>query len=173
MLYQEALRSNAEVIVMLHPDWQYDATKIPQLIDPILKGEKDVMLGSRLAEGRGVFCGMPVYKYIANRFLTFIENIAFGFNLSECHTGLRAYSRKVLEKVPYLKNSDDFVFDSQMLADVARFKFRIGEIPVPCRYFKEASSVGFKDGIVYGFKTLWVVLKFMFGVSKQGPEVSK
>jgi glycosyltransferase involved in cell wall biosynthesis len=161
MLYQEALRQNADVIVMVHPDWQYDATKIPQLIGPILKGEKDVMLGSRLAEGRGIFSDMPAYKYIANRFLTFIENKAFGSNLSECHTGFRAYSRKVLETVPFMKNSDDFVFDSEMLADIARFKFRIGEVPVPCRYFKEASSVGFKDGIVYGLKTLGVVIKYM------------
>lgn len=167
MLYQEALKLRADVIVMLHPDWQYDATKIPQLVDPILKGKKDVMLGSRLAEKRGFFCGMPAYKYMANRFLTFIENKAFGFDLSECHTGLRAYSRKVLEKVPYLKNSDDFVFDSEMLADIARFKFRIGEIPVSCRYFKEASSVGIKDGIMYGLKTLGVVFKYVLERKKR------
>jgi glycosyltransferase involved in cell wall biosynthesis len=163
MLYQEALKQGADIVVMLHPDWQYDATKIPQLVAPILKGEKDVMLGSRILGGRkGTLAGgMPVYKYLSNRFLTFVENLILRLKLSEYHTGLRAFNRQVLEKARLDLNSDDFVFDTEMLAQVAALGFRVGEIPVPCRYFPEASEINFWRSSVYGLQTLWVCLKFL------------
>ncbi|NQU16844.1 MAG: glycosyltransferase family 2 protein [Candidatus Saganbacteria bacterium] len=168
MLYDEALKDGADVVVMIHPDWQYDATKIPQLIAPILKGEKDVMLGSRVLGGRlGTLAGgMPIYKFISNRFLTLCENLTLRLKLSEYHTGMRAYSREVLEKIPYQKNSDNFVFDTEVLAEVAAAKFRAGEIPVPCRYFSEASSVNFVNSTIYGFQTLAVCLKYVVNKSK-------
>lgn len=161
MLYREALARGADVIIMLHPDWQYDASKIPELIDPILRGEKDVMLGSRILGGRrGTLAGgMPLYKFISNRFLTWAENMTFKLDLSEYHTGFRAYSRRVLESIPYELNSDDFVFDSEVLAEVSAFGFRAGEIPIPCRYFPEASEINFWRSTVYGLQTLGVCLK--------------
>lgn len=163
MLYRAALARGAEIIVMVHPDWQYDATKIPDLIEPILQGEKDVMLGSRILGGRrGTLAGgMPVYKFISNRFLTWVENLVFGLKLSEYHTGMRAFSRKVLETIPYARNSNDFVFDSEVLAEVAAFGFRAGEIPIPCRYFPEASEINFWRSTVYGLQTLWVCFKYL------------
>jgi len=164
MLYREALKRKADIIVMLHPDWQYDATKIPELIGPILKGERDVMLGSRVLGGGTLAGGMPIWKYISNRFLTFCENLTLGLKLSEYHTGMRAYSRKVLETIPFDSNSNDFVFDTEVLAEVARYKFRTGEIAVPCRYFPEASSVNFIRSTVYGLSTLWVCLKYLLGL---------
>jgi glycosyltransferase involved in cell wall biosynthesis len=162
MLYKEAIDHGADVIVMLHPDWQYDATKIPQMIEPIIKGEKDMMMGSRVLGG-GIDTlagGMPVWKYISNVFLTLCENLSFRLGLSEYHTGFRAYSRKLLETIPFEKNSNDFVFDTEVLARVARAGFRVGEIPVPCRYFPEASSVNFMRSTVYGLQTLWVCVKY-------------
>lgn len=165
MLYKDALSIGADVIVMLHPDWQYDATKIPQMIDPIIKGEKDVMMGSRVLSG-GIDTlagGMPIWKYISNVFLTLCENLTFRLGLSEYHTGFRAYSRKTMETIPFEKNSDDFVFDTEVLAEVARAKLRVGEIPVPCRYFPEASSVNFIRSSVYGLQTLWVCIKYVLG----------
>ncbi|MFC1540480.1 glycosyltransferase family 2 protein [Candidatus Margulisiibacteriota bacterium] len=161
MLYAAALTRGADVIVMVHPDWQYDATKIPEITDPIIRGEKDVMLGSRILGGsKGTLAGgMPVYKFISNRFLTWVENLVFGLKLSEYHTGFRAFSRKVLEAIPFELNSDDFVFDSEVLAEVAACGFRAGEIPVPCRYFPEASEINFRRSAVYGLQTLGVCLK--------------
>ena len=166
MLYRDALSTGADVVVMLHPDWQYDATKIPQMIEPIVNGEKDVMMGSRVLGGSiGTLAGgMPIWKYISNVFLTLCENLTFRLGLSEYHTGFRAYSRKTLEAVPFEKNSDDFVFDTEFLAQVARAKLRVGEIPVPCRYFPEASSVNFVRSVVYGLQTLWVCIKYIIGV---------
>lgn len=163
MLYNEALNDGADVIVMIHPDWQYDATKIPELIAPILKGEKDVMLGSRVLGGRrGTLAGgMPIYKFISNRFLTLCENLTLRLKLSEYHTGMRAYSRKVLETIPYNNNSDNFVFDTEVLAEIAAAKFSVGEIPIPCRYFKEASSVNFVNSTIYGLETLKVCFKYL------------
>jgi glycosyltransferase involved in cell wall biosynthesis len=163
MLYREALKGGAEFIVMLHPDWQYDASKIPELIAPILRGEKDVMLGSRILGGRkGTLAGgMPIYKFISNRFLTWVENLVFKLNLSEYHTGFRAYSRKVLETIPFERNSDDFVFDSEVLAQVSAFGFRAGEIAVPCRYFAEASEINFFRSTVYGLQTLVVCARLL------------
>ncbi len=158
MLYQEALSRGADVVVLLHPDWQYDAAKIPDLILPILTKEKDLMLGSRVLQGADT---MPLYKYISNRFLTWGENRVLRLNLSEYHTGFRAFSRKLLETIPYKKGSDDFVFDRERLGQTAAFGFRAGEISVPCRYFPEASEIGFFRSLVYGLQTLWVCAEYL------------
>jgi glycosyltransferase involved in cell wall biosynthesis len=159
--YDAALAAGAEVVVMLHPDYQYDATRIPALIGPILDSEADLMLGSRFM-GDPLAGGMPRWKYLSNRFLTILENRAFGLHLSEYHTGLRAYSRRLLETIPYELNSDDFVFDQELIAQVvAAGEFQIGEIAVPTRYFAEASSVGFGRSVVYGLSTLRVVARFL------------
>jgi glycosyltransferase involved in cell wall biosynthesis len=160
--YSAALEQGADVVVMLHPDYQYDATRIPELIAPILRGEKHLMLGSRFL-GDPLAGGMPKWKYVANRFLTTVENVAFGLRLSEYHTGLRAYSRRLLETIPYELNSNDFVFDQELIAQVvaAGMGRRIGEIGVPTRYFEEASSVGFKRSVVYGTSTLRVVGRYL------------
>ncbi|MBA2380591.1 MAG: glycosyltransferase family 2 protein [Chloroflexi bacterium] len=160
--YEAALAQGAEVVVMLHPDYQYDATRIPELIAPIVSGEKHLMLGSRFL-GDPIAGGMPKWKYVANRFLTIVENFAFGLRLSEYHTGLRAYSRRLLETIPYGLNSNDFVFDQELIAQVvaAGMGRRIGEIAVPTRYFNEASSVGFKRSVVYGTSTLRVVARYL------------
>jgi glycosyltransferase involved in cell wall biosynthesis len=159
--YDAALASGADVVVMLHPDYQYDATRIPALIEPIVRGEADLMLGSRFL-GDPLAGGMPRWKYLSNRFLTTVENLAFGLRLSEYHTGLRAYSRRLLEAIPYRLNSDDFVFDQELVAQVvAAGGMHIGEIAVPTRYFEEASSVNFRRSVVYGLTTLRVVLRFL------------
>ena len=160
--YDAALAAGADIVVMLHPDYQYDATRIPDLIAPIVAGETDLMLGSRFL-GDPLAGGMPRWKYVSNRFLTTVENVTFGLRLSEYHTGLRAYSRRLLERIPYHLNSDDFVFDQELVAQVvaAGMRRRIGEIGVPTRYFEEASSVGFKRSVVYGLSTLRVVLRYL------------
>lgn len=154
--YDKALKFGAQVVVMLHPDYQYDATRIPELIEPILAGEKDLMLGSRFL-GDPLAGGMPRWKYVSNRVLTALENIAFGLHLSEYHTGFRAYSRQLLQTIAYRENSDDFVFDQELIGQAVRAGFRIGEIAVPTRYFDEASSVGFRRSVTYGLSTLGVV----------------
>jgi glycosyltransferase involved in cell wall biosynthesis len=159
--YYEALKEGADVVVMLHPDYQYDATRIPQLIAPILAGSADLVLGSRLLEDEALAGGMPLWKYVANRGLTRLENAAFRRHLSEYHTGFRAYSRRLLLSIPFLLNSDDFVFDSQVIAQTVAFGFRIAEIPVPTRYFKEASSVSFRRSVVYGMATVATVLEYV------------
>ena len=160
--YIQALKRNPDCVVMLHPDYQYDSKRIPQLIKPILDGHYDVMLGSRIRTRQEVLeGGMPVYKYISNRFLTIVENVILGLNLSEYHTGLRAYSRKVLDTIPFKSFSDDFVFDSQFLISSALYGFSIGEIPVPVRYFPEASSINFKRSLTYGFSTLAVLGQYL------------
>jgi len=159
--YDRALEWGADVVVMLHPDYQYDATRIPQLVAPIVAGERDLMLGSRFL-GDPLAGGMPKWKYVSNRFLTGVENMAFGLHLSEYHTGLRAYSRRLLETIPYQRNSDDFVFDQELIAQVvAAGGLSIGEIAVPTRYFDEASSVNFKRSVVYGLSTLKVVARYL------------
>jgi glycosyltransferase involved in cell wall biosynthesis len=159
--YDAALVAEADIVVMLHPDYQYDATRIPALIAPIAAGERDLMLGSRFL-GDPLAGGMPRWKFLSNRFLTGLENRAFGLHLSEYHTGLRAYSRHLLETIPYKLNSDDFVFDQELVAQVvaAGMAGRIGEIAVPTRYFEEASSVGFRRSVVYGLSTLRVVARY-------------
>jgi glycosyltransferase involved in cell wall biosynthesis len=160
--YDAARAAGADIVVMLHPDYQYDATRIPALIEPIVAGRADLMLGSRFL-GDPLAGGMPRWKYISNRFLTAVENIAFGLRLSEYHTGLRAYSRRLLETIPYGLNSDDFVFDQELIAQVvaAGMRGRIGEIAVPTRYFQEASSVGFRRSVVYGLSTMRVVARYL------------
>jgi len=157
--YDAALAAGAEVVVMLHPDYQYDATRIPALVKPILDGTADMMLGSRFL-GDPLAGGMPRWKYVANRFLTGLENRTFGLRLSEYHTGFRAYSRALLETVDYKANSDDFVFDQELVAQVVAAGLRIGEIAVPTRYFAEASSVNFKRSVVYGLSTLRTLARF-------------
>ena len=160
--YDRALEAGASVVVMLHPDYQYDATRVPDLIAPILAGSADLVLGSRFL-GDPLAGGMPQWKWISNRFLTTVENLAFGLRLSEYHTGLLAYSRRLLETIPYHRNSNDFVFDQELIAQVvaAGMSDRITEIPVPTRYFDEASSVGFGRSVIYGLSTLRVVLRYV------------
>jgi glycosyltransferase involved in cell wall biosynthesis len=158
--YLHALAADADVVVMLHPDYQYDSRLVPELIRPILDGRADLVLGSRLL-GDPLAGGMPLYKYISNRFLTICENMVLGQHLSECHTGFRAYSRRMLETIPFVLNSDDFVFDTQVIVQAVAFGFQIAEIAVPTRYFKEASSVNFKRSIVYGLATLGALTEFI------------
>jgi glycosyltransferase involved in cell wall biosynthesis len=160
--YLEALQHEADVVVMLHPDGQYEPELIPRMIEPIINGEADLVLGSRLLiRGAALAAGMPRWKFVANRVLTIIENRIMGTDLSEAHTGYRAYSRRLLMTVPFLRNSHDFVFDSEVLMQASHFGFRITEVPARCRYFDEASSVGFKAGAVYGSKTLWAGVRLI------------
>ncbi|HEY0071718.1 MAG TPA: glycosyltransferase family 2 protein [Chloroflexia bacterium] len=160
--YIEALNQGADIVVMLHPDNQYDATLIPEMVAPIAEGKADLVLGSRLLNGRAATLkgGMPLWKYVSNRFLTIVENFSLGTNLSEAHTGFRAYSRRLLTTIPFLLNSDDFVFDSQVIAQTVAFGFTIAEVPVPTRYFPEASSVNFRRSVIYGLATLNVSRKY-------------
>lgn len=159
--YLEALKDNADVVVMLHPDHQYDSRLVPELVQPILEGKADMVMGSRILNGRALEGGMPIWKYVANRSLTTLENLVFGTRLTDCHSGFRAYSRRLLVTVPFLLNADDFVFDSQMIAQAAFLHFPIAEIPVQARYFPEASSVNFRVSTIYGLKTLGVVFRFI------------
>ena len=152
--YTEALKHGADVVVMLHPDYQYTPKLLVTMASAIAVGQYDVMLGSRVLCQSAIAGGMPVYKYIANRLLTWFENILLGNKLSEYHTGYRAFSREVLETLPLNENSDDFVFDNQMLAQVAYFDFTLGEISCPTRYFDEASSISFKRSATYGLGVL-------------------
>ena len=148
---------------MLHPDYQYDPRLIKHFISFIQEGYFDVMLGTRIRSRRETLAGgMPLYKYISNRFLTIFENMVTGYNLSEWHTGMRAYRREVLEQIPFDNFSDDFVFDSQMLFAVIEKGFSIGEIPVPVRYFPEASSINFKRSLRYGLATVGVALGYFW-----------
>jgi glycosyltransferase involved in cell wall biosynthesis len=159
--YLEALKDGAGIVVMLHPDYQYDSRRVPALIAPIVEGAADLVLGSRLLDGGALAGGMPMYKYLSNRFLTIVENLAFGQQLSECHTGFRAYSRRLLTTIPFVLNSDKFVFDTEVIAQTVAFGFKIAEVPVPTRYFKEASSVNFTNSVIYGLATLRVVLRYL------------
>jgi glycosyltransferase involved in cell wall biosynthesis len=156
--YLDALQNDADIVVMLHPDGQYEPTLIPALVEPILRGDADLVLGSRLAEpGMARAGGMPLYKYVANRFLTTLENAVMGTHLTDLHTGYRAYSRELLLTVPFLRNSLDFAFDSEMLMQSAHFGFRIAEVPAKSIYFADASSITFGPATVYGLKTLGVM----------------
>src|SRR5438270_5002223 len=159
--YLEALRNGADVVVMVHPDNQYDSTLVPQMIQPILDGTADIVLGSRLLSGTALSGGMPWWKYVSNRFLTGVENIAFGLDLSEYHTGYRAFSRDVLDAVNFRMNSDGFVFDQEIIAQCVTARFRVAEIAVPVRYFPEASSASFFASFGYGLKILWVVTRYL------------
>ena len=159
--YRIALKKEADIIVMVHPDYQYDSKVIKYLVDFIEEGYCDVMLGSRIRSRKEALAGgMPTYKYFANRFLTFCENVLSGYNLSEWHTGMRAYKREVLEKIDFINNSDDFVFDSQVLFQIIEKEYRIGDIPVPVRYYSESSSINFSRSLKYGFSTLLIAFKF-------------
>lgn len=162
--YMEALKSNADVIVMLHPDYQYSPRLVTAMAAMITSGEYDLVLGSRILGGKARKSGMPLYKYISNRLLTLIENIFLGSKLSEFHTGYRAFSRRLLESLPFQKNSDDFLFDNEILAQALYFGFRIGEISCPTRYFPEASSINFQRSVVYGIGVLWTALRYRLAV---------
>lgn len=160
--YSKALKIGADIVVMLHPDYQYDPQLIKYFIGLIGDGYFDVMLGSRIrSRQEALHGGMPAYKYYANRLLTFIENIVSGQNLSEWHTGMRAYSREALEKINYNTFSDDFVFDSEMLFACVEQGYRIGEISVPVRYNPDSSSINFVRSVKYGLETLGVAMRFL------------
>ena len=158
--YKNALDLGADVIIMVHPDYQYSPLLVPAMAAMIAYGEYDMVLGSRILAQHTVSRGMPAYKYVSNRFLTLVENVALGQKLSEFHTGYRAWDRSVLERLPLLNCSDDFVFDNQMLAQAVYFGFRIGEISCPTRYFAEASSINFQRSVVYGLGVLGTSLSF-------------
>jgi glycosyltransferase involved in cell wall biosynthesis len=154
--YLQALQRDADIVVMLHPDGQYEPSLIPKMVAPILAGDADLVLGSRLAEpGMALAGGMPRWKYAANRGLTGIENRLLGTGLSEMHTGYRAYSRRLLLEVPFLRNALDFSFDSELLMQASHLGFRIVEVPARSRYFDDASSISLGPSVVYGLKTLW------------------
>lgn len=160
--YTTALNERADIVIMIHPDYQYDSTLTEEIIRPILQGRCDIMLGSRIRTRKEIKDGgMPMYKYIGNRFLTILENIILGQNLSEYHTGFRAFHKNVLIKLPYHKFSDDFVFDQEILISAIKAGFRIGEIPVPVRYFPDASSINFKRSVKYGLSILITLGKFV------------
>ena len=160
--YTLALKRGATIVVMLHPDYQYDPKLIKYFVEFIEDGYFDAMLGSRVRTRKEALAGgMPPYKYVANRALTLMENLVSGQNLTEWHTGMRAYSREVLEKINFMDNSDDFVFDTQTLFKIVEKDFKIGEIPVPVRYFPEASSINFRRSMRYGLHTVLESLKFL------------
>ncbi len=160
--YLEALQREADAVVMLHPDGQYEPSLIPRLVAPVLRGEADLVLGSRLAEpGAARAGGMPLHKFLANRGLTAIENRVLGTHLSEMHTGYRAYSRRVLLEVPFLRNALDFSFDSELLMQASHFGFRIAEVPARTRYFDDASSIALGPASVYAVKTMWAAARLI------------
>jgi glycosyltransferase involved in cell wall biosynthesis len=156
--YREALKAGAEIVVMVHPDYQYDPTLLPDVIRPIQEGRADVVLGSRLLGGHPMQQGMPWWKYVSNRFLTWLENKTFGLRLAEYHTGYRAFRREVLEGVNLEMNSDKFIFDQEIIAQLMEIDARIAEVPVPTRYFPEASSASLVQSTIYGLSILWLLL---------------
>jgi len=158
--YRLALEAGADHVIMVHPDYQYTPLLVTAMASMLAFGVYDVVLGSRILGGGALTGGMPRYKYFANRFLTAIQNLALGAKLSEYHTGYRAFTRRVLEELPLLENSDDFVFDSQMLAQCVHFGFRIGEVSCPTKYFAEASSINFRRSVKYGLGVLVTTLQF-------------
>jgi glycosyltransferase involved in cell wall biosynthesis len=157
--YREALTAGADIVVMVHPDYQYTPLLVTAMASMIAFGVYDVVLGSRILGGGAIRGGMPVYKYVANRFLTAFQNAFTGAKLSEYHTGFRAFSKQVLMELPLLENSDDFLFDNEMLAQCIFFKYRIGEVSCPTKYFEEASSINFSRSVKYGFGVLRTTLK--------------
>jgi glycosyltransferase involved in cell wall biosynthesis len=167
--YREALAEGADVVIMVHPDYQYTPLLVTAMASMVAYGIYDVVLGSRIIGGQALRGGMPLYKYVFNRFLTAVENLFLGIKVSEYHTGYRAFSRQVLIKLPLLENSDDFVFDNQMLAQCAYFGFKIGEVSCPTKYFPEASSINFRRSVKYGLGVLGTTLQFAlqrWGVAK-------
>ncbi|MBN2301284.1 MAG: glycosyltransferase family 2 protein [Lentisphaerae bacterium] len=160
--YDAALRAGADAVIMIHPDYQYDSRLIPYALGFLATEVCDVILGSRIrSRHEALQGGMPMYKYISNRSLTIMENMVLGQNLGDFHSGFRAYTRQVLETIPYHQNSDDFVFDTEFLAQAVFYGFRIGDVPVPTRYFAEASSINFHRSLTYGLSTLMVMGKFI------------
>jgi glycosyltransferase involved in cell wall biosynthesis len=158
--YREALAHGADVVIMVHPDYQYTPLLVTAMASMVAYGVYDVVLGSRIIGGQALRGGMPLYKYVFNRLLTAFENLFLGIKISEYHSGYRAFSREVLTSLPLLENSDDFVFDNQMLAQCAFFGFKIGEVSCPTKYFEEASSINFRRSVTYGFGVLATTLKF-------------
>jgi glycosyltransferase involved in cell wall biosynthesis len=158
--YREALAAGADVVVMVHPDYQYTPLLVPAMAGMVASGVYDMVLASRILGAGALKGGMPLYKYIANRFLTAFQNLLLGVKLSEYHTGFRAFSRELLETLPLLEDSDDFVFDNQMIAQAVMFGFRIGEISCPTKYFEEASSINFRRSVQYGLGVLATTLSF-------------
>ena len=158
--YQEALKIGADIVVMLHPDYQYDPRLITAMAAMIASGVYDCALGSRILGSHPLRGGMPLYKYIANRFLTAFQNIVMGTKISEFHTGYRAFSRRILETIPLKANSDNFVFDNQMLAQIIAHKFQIGEISCPTRYFPESSSINFSNAVIYGLGVIRTSMEY-------------
>jgi glycosyltransferase involved in cell wall biosynthesis len=158
--YKAALELGADIVIMLHPDYQYTPKLIPAMATLIAYGEFDAVLASRILGTGALRGGMPLYKYISNRFLTLIENLLLGQKLSEYHTGYRAFSREILERLPLERNSDDFVFDNQMLAQIIWFGYRIGEVSCPTKYFDDASSINFRRSVKYGFGVLATAMKY-------------
>lgn len=168
--YTEALRAGADIVVMVHPDYQYDPRLLPEILQPIQQGTADVVLGSRLKSGAALSGGMPWWKYLSNRFLTGVENTVFGLQLSEYHTGYRAYRREVLETVNFALNADKFIFDQEIMAQVVEAGFRIAEVAVPTRYFAEASSASFLASVRYGVGILWLVARYVLHRSGRWPQ---
>lgn len=159
--YDKVLSTDADIVVLLHPDYQYDARLIPAFVHFLQTDVCDIMLGNRIRTRKETLkCGMPVWKYISNRTLTIFENLLLGQNLGEWHSGFRVFKRKVLETIPYQQNSDDFVFDTQFLVQATHYGFKIGDAPVPVRYFEEASSINFARSLSYGLETLKVVFAY-------------
>ncbi|MDP6624916.1 MAG: glycosyltransferase family 2 protein [Nitrospinota bacterium] len=158
--YKEALKAGADIVIMLHPDYQYSPKLIASMAHLVASDHFDVVIGSRILGVGALKGGMPLYKYLSNRLLTFIQNIMVGYKLSEYHTGYRAFSRRVLESLPLEENSDDFIFDNQILAQCIYNNFEIGEISCPTKYFPEASSINFINSVKYGFGVLFTSLQF-------------
>ena len=159
--YRAAIDLRADIIVMMHPDYQYSPKLVTAIASMVASGHYEVVLGSRILGGKSLQGGMPLYKYISNRILTLIENFVLGAKLSEYHTGFRAFSRDILEKIPFEYNSDDFVFDNEILVQAIYFGYNIGEISCPTRYFEEASSINFSRSVRYGFGVLATTLKYL------------
>lgn len=159
--YRTALEMGADIVVMVHPDYQYPPKLVTAMTSMIVSGHYDIVLGSRILGGGALKGGMPLYKYISNRFLTLIENLILGIKLSEYHTGFRAFSRRVLETLPLGENSDNFVFDNEIIVQAAYFGFKIGEISCPTRYFKDASTINFPQSVEYGLGVLVTILKYI------------
>ena len=159
--YTEALKTDGSIVVMIHPDYQYDPRLLPEIVRPIQSGSADVVFGSRMMGVSALSQGMPWWKYYSNKFLTWLENKVFHLDLSEFHTGYRAYSRSSLERVNFLANDDGFIFDQEIVAQFVEAEARIAEVPVPVRYFPEASSAGFLASIRYGLGIVWLLLRFM------------
>ncbi|MFH1397377.1 MAG: glycosyltransferase family 2 protein [Candidatus Omnitrophota bacterium] len=165
--YAAALKTDADIIIMIHPDYQYDPRVIPFAIGFIAVDICDIVIGSRIRTRRETLAGgMPVYKYISNRILTIIENMVLGQNLGDFHSGFRVFKRRVLETIDYRYNSDDFVFDTEFLTQAVFHGFRIGDIPIPTRYFPEASSINSVRSLQYGLQTIWVMIKYILQKSK-------